>query len=120
MKLDLLLILKLSVFWGNMKKDQYLNGDSVNSFLRMDKTSEVFSETHVNKKRTIVVSNTLYKFIIENNLSLVEKDYHTIRKLRIIPTSSRCFSTNIYYRDSKKYYLYGDTDILMQFRLEKG
>lgn len=37
-----------------------------------------------------------------------------------MPTNSKCFSTNVYYRDSKKYYLYGDTDILMQYRLEKG
>lgn len=102
-----------------MKKDQFLNGDSVNSFLRMDKISELFSEVYINKKRTIVVSDTLYQFIIENNLSIVEKDYHTIRKLRIIPRSEY-FSRTKSYRDNKKYYLYGDTDILMQYRLEKG
>lgn len=94
-------------------------GNSINSFLRIDKTFGLFSEIYFNKKRTIVISDSLYQFITENNLSLVEKDYYTIRKLRIIPVSQN-FSRYYSYIKNKKYYLYGDTDILMQFRLEKG
>lgn len=109
-----------------MKKDNFLNGDNKNQFLDSDKICDLFFKINRNFtnndfnvcKKNFYIPDKIYDYCIENNISLIEKDYYSYRKKSIKPYRELNKSSTKLVSKNKKYYFYGDTDLLMILRLE--